>query len=1158
MRPAAFVLLALLAAGAPAQDTDGALARATALQDRALALAESGRPGDAADAFLEAAPLFGEAGRDEDRAKCLHNAGALYTDAGRHEESVDAFARAQTWCARVRKASWAASSVYGRALALAALDREGEAVEAFAIAVALFEQLGDDGQLAIATHDLGASLANLRRFDESAETFLLAERRTLAIGDLAGAAMSAESAGTVLRSAERHAESAEALDRAVARRLPDDGRPVGGPGTVGGLLRERGTTLLMLNRWDDALADFEAAAPMLEAAGDASGLAWLHWHRGQTLRTLGRYEEAVAAFDASERLAAGRDPELLANLLLGRADVLVYRGRLSESLEVLEEASALVDLLAGPPGSRPRTAVPHGLLQLRGSVATRRGEVLRNLGHFGDALAELAAAEEHHRASGKRAPLAAAILDRAELLAELGRQEEALAGFDEAGRLFAELGDAEWGAHVEIGRATALRLAGEPRLALDALRRARPVVEGLGNARQVAHMDFERVILLRTLGRTGHAEELLEEIEEGFVAYGGRVAEARAALEHAALHHLAGRDEDALAEAERADLLWEAEGHLQQRVRSAAMRGDLLAGLGRDDEALDAYDVAVDGLEALLVGRTAGLGAESVTGLRAAFAEIVPPYLALAAARAADADVARAWRVVEVFQGLGAAQLVAERGRLRDDALPPDVSRTLRDARRALSEAADAVVGDAAGDDDAGRAELAERRRELARAEDDARLVARAAVVPEVASLAEVAAALGSGETLVQYAALGARVHALVVSADGARLVPIGPSEAVDAAVERVLDRLDPGRRRPAPLPAELAADLRALGRLVLDPVLAGRAPPARLVVVPSGLLCRVPFGALLTADVAPGAEQAAWPFLAAAVDTTCAHSGTTWIAMRRRADAPRDADGPAYVAFADPEDASVRSRAATLAAGAPSTHDGAPAGAPGPDAPPAPDRGPRGLASLPRTIDEVAAVARLFAGDGDAAALDALEEALLVGGAVPGVVSGDDFLLLLRGRATEAQLRRRATVRGARVLHLACHGAADPVTPGLSRLELGRAGTEDGRLFTDELATLDLSCELLVLSACETNAGPLRALEGVDGLTRAGLAAGARAVLSTLWRVPDDGARRLVTSFHEAWLGEGLPRARALGEARRRAIREGLPVRAWAAFQLWDGAPAD
>jgi CHAT domain-containing protein len=94
-------------------------------------------------------------------------------------------------------------------------------------------------------------------------------------------------------------------------------------------------------------------------------------------------------------------------------------------------------------------------------------------------------------------------------------------------------------------------------------------------------------------------------------------------------------------------------------------------------------------------------------------------------------------------------------------------------------------------------------------------------------------------------------------------------------------------------------------------------------------------------------------------------------------------------------------------------------------------------------------------------------------------------------------------------------------------------AEAEDGILTAEDVTGLDLlDTELVVLSACETGLGEVRVGEGVFGLRRAFVLAGARTLVMSLWKVPDEQTRELMEEFYRRLLA-GAPRADALREAQ-------------------------
>jgi tetratricopeptide (TPR) repeat protein len=148
--------------------------------------------------------------------------------------------------------------------------------------------------------------------------------------------------------------------------------------------------------------------------------------------------------------------------------------------------------------------------------------------------------------------------------------------------------------------------------------------------------------------------------------------------------------------------------------------------------------------------------------------------------------------------------------------------------------------------------------------------------------------------------------------------------------------------------------------------------------------------------------------------------------------------------------------------------------------------------------------------------------------------VSGESF--------TAAELAKG--LASGRAMHLATHLTMD----GDSGPALLLAGGEraDAEFVREHAAQLPL----VVLPACETGGGAFVDAQGLHGLARAFLEAGARELVVTLWPVQDDPARRFSIAFHRALL-EGATPARAARAARAALRSEGLGAAEWAAFRV-------
>ncbi|PSR53571.1 hypothetical protein AHMF7605_08540 [Adhaeribacter arboris] len=151
----------------------------------------------------------------------------------------------------------------------------------------------------------------------------------------------------------------------------------------------------------------------------------------------------------------------------------------------------------------------------------------------------------------------------------------------------------------------------------------------------------------------------------------------------------------------------------------------------------------------------------------------------------------------------------------------------------------------------------------------------------------------------------------------------------------------------------------------------------------------------------------------------------------------------------------------------------------------------------------------------------------------------GEVAKVYLHNKASERQIKNEE-VSGYNYIHLATHGFVNEKFPELSGLLFSQENVnqEDGSLYTGEIYNLRLKAELVTLSACETGLGKLAYGEGVIGLTRALLYAGAKNVIVSLWKVNDASTADLMKYFYKELLS-GKSKTIALQIAKRKLVRQ-------------------
>ncbi len=143
------------------------------------------------------------------------------------------------------------------------------------------------------------------------------------------------------------------------------------------------------------------------------------------------------------------------------------------------------------------------------------------------------------------------------------------------------------------------------------------------------------------------------------------------------------------------------------------------------------------------------------------------------------------------------------------------------------------------------------------------------------------------------------------------------------------------------------------------------------------------------------------------------------------------------------------------------------------------------------------------------------------------------------------------------RIVHFATHGLLNEENPELSGVVLSlvdaQGKAQNGFLRLNEIYNLNLPVEMVVLSACETGLGKKIKGEGLVGLTRGFMYAGAPRVVASLWSVDDFATKELMQIFYQKMLRENLSPAAAL-RAAQNEIRSRQQWRSpvyWAGFVL-------
>ena len=919
-----------------------------------------------------------------------------------------------------------------------------------------------------------------------------------------------------------------------------------------------------------AFRNYQQMAPRWRALGDAYGEAAALNSLGFTAVALGRFEEALEPYASSLRvwrtLGYGRgESETLLNIGAAYS----FMGDKREALSQYEQALAVSRRLQD---GRGEMYVMNNIA----SVLTGLGEPRSALDRFGRVL-------EIAEQRGDQVMIAAALANMSASHHALGQLQESL-DFAERALRSAPVSDLRARAAVSTTLGDLLFLLGEDERARDSYQQAIAMARSAGDLRgqatptlQLASFHRHRDQLDEAFARLGEAEALVnaskdrrglalslvrrgqlhhsrDEPDQALASFAKGIALLQEIGEpryEAVAHHGVATVQAAIGERGRAR---ESLGRALASVRIARDRyneSQILLSLARVDHADGAFDQARTHAEAALTIIEAIRGdvlsqqfRTSYTASTHDFYELTIDILMRLHARDPAAGFDRqALEVSERGRARSLLDLLNEaRADIRQGAEPAllDRERDLRQRVNAKAERLAALPGNR-------QAERATLERELSETIDALRDVETeirtrspqfaALTFPQPLRAAEIQGQVDPDTVLLVYALGEARSYVWVVGVNQIATLELPPRAEIEQAARQVHTLVTARIERPAGEGARQwqqrvtdadAGHVRAsasLSDMIVRPVLP-RLKARRIVVVSEGALQYVPFGALPI----PGSRDGR-PLLAD-YEVASAPSVSSLTELRRAA-AGRRAPSRTVAVLADPvftDDDPRIGRAASSSRPSPSAAEPAAVF----------------VRDLQRSSADVG-------GSGTANRLARLpfsrREADAILRHVPPAAS-------IRALDFDASYATATSPELAdyRFVHFATHGLLNSTHPELSGLVLSlvdRTGRpQRGFLQAHEVYNLRLPADLVVLSGCRTGLGKDVRGEGMVGLVRGFMYAGAQRVAVSLWQVDDEATAELMSRFYAAMLRDGLTPTAAL-----RAAQLGMRnTRQWRAPFYWAG----
>jgi len=861
-----------------------------------------------------------------------------------------------------------------------------------------------------------------------------------------------------------------------------------------------------------AIEKYGLAAGLFRTLGDrASEATALNWmgllchEQGDNQKALEHHQQALPL----RRAVGDRSGEAATLNNIGA----VY-GNLGENEKALEYYQQALPLLRAV-GDR------------RGEAATLNniGAVYGNLGENEKALEYYQQALPLQRAVGDRSREAAILNNIGLIYGNLGENQKALEYYQQALPLLRAVGDRRGEAATLNGIGAVYRNLGENQKALEYYQQALPLRRAVGDR------SGEAVTLNNigtVYGHLGENQKALEYYQQALPlqrAVGDRRGEAVSLNNIGAVHRHLRETLSAPENLERALALARSVGARDTEARA-------LNNLALTERDRGNLDQARAHLEAALAITEALRSQVAAQELRASFlASVEGRYklhtdllMQLHKARPAEGFDALAFAAAERGRARSLLEMLREaRAEIRQG-VEPGLLEQERSLAQRLDAKADRLVRLLSGKP--AEAQAAALKKEIGELETEYQQVQAAIrksspryaaiTQPQPLSLKEIQQeVLDAGTVLLEYSLGKERSYLFAVTPDSLDSFELAKQEEIEKAARRVYELLtarnrrlkgeseDQGRTRIAKAEAEYPAAAAALSKMVLAPA-ASLWKGKRLLVVADGALQYIPFAAL-----AGGHEVVSAP-------------SASVLALLRRETAGRKPAANTLAVLADP------------------VFDASDPRLGGPPASGFADRALERAVADTGALDEQLRLPRLAFTRQEADSIHALA------GKGAGLKALD--FQANRATATSPELSRY------RIVHFATHGLLNAEHPGLSGLVLSlvdeKGRPQNGFLKLADVYNLNLPAELIVLSACQTALGKEIRGEGLVGLTRGFMYAGAPRVVASLWKVDDVATALLMERFYSGMLKEGLRPAAALRRAQAAMSKQ----RRWSSPYYWAG----